>query len=374
MLNATRPLVSLYAISLGGSTVTVGLLASTYAFFPLLLAISIGKLTDRFGIRRPVIVGTIGLAIALVFPFLFPSLWALYVSQGMVGVAQIFINVSLQNAIGFASKDKRDRNFSIYSLGISGGAFLGPVIGGFIGEHLGFAATFLCATIFSLIPISISFFLPDFINKKEGLSKSNKIEGKFQTFTLLKLPTLRKALFTSMLVLYSRDIYMAYFPLYASSIGIATFGIGLIMSIQGGASVAIRSALPWLIQRWARDKVLFLSLIAAGISFTVVPLLNQMYWFWGLAILLGAGLGCGQPLSTAITFNVSPMGRTGEALGLRMAFNRLSQFIAPFVFAMIGGIGGLSSVFYVSGLFLIGGSILTNVNKEGGNKNVTNNY
>lgn len=359
MLNATRPLVSLYASHLGGSTATVGLLAVTYALFPLIFAISIGRLTDRFGIRRPVVLGTIGLSLALLFPYLYPSLWALYVSQGMVGIAQIFINVSLQNAMGSSSKEKTDRNFSVFSLGVSGGALVGPVVGGLIGEHSGFASTFLVATIFGFIPITISLFLPDFLNKSGWKRDSEKSQEKFQTYTLLKLPILRKAVFSSMLVVYSRDIYMAYLPLYANSIGITASGIGLIMTIQGGASVAIRSALPWMTKRWGRDKVLIVSLLEAGLSIAVIPMFDKVYWFWGLAIILGAGLGCGQPLSQAITYNASPEGRTGEALGLRIAFNRLSQVIAPLFFAIISGVDGLASVFYVSGMFLVGGSIFT---------------
>ncbi len=365
MLNATRPLVSLYADGLGASTATVGLLISTYAFFPLLFAISIGKMVDRFGIRLPVTVGAAGLVVALALPYLSPSLWALFVSQGIVGISQIFINVALQNAMGkSASKEKRDRNISIFSLGISGGAMLGPVVGGVIGDHYGFAVAFLAATLFGVVPIAISLLLPRFLDGKEAKRDAQPSEGKFQTFALLKRPALRRALASSMLVLYSRDIYMAYFPLYASSIGITASAIGLIMTIQGGASVVVRGALYWMTQRWGRDRVLFVSLFAAGLSFCIVPAFHQVYWFWGLAVLLGAGLGCGQPLSISITYSASPKGKTGETLGLRLAFNRLSQVVAPFFFGLIGGVGGLASVFYASGAFLLGGSVLTRDKKR----------
>jgi MFS family permease len=365
MMNATRPLVSLYASDMGASTATIGLLASTYAFFPLLFAIHIGKMSDRFGIRIPVVFGTIGLLAAMAFPYLYPSLWSMYVSQALVGVSQIFINVSLQNSMGMSGeKETRDRNFSIFSLGISSGGLIGPLVGGVVGEHLGYAATFLASTAFGIIPIILSLFLPG----KLGISKEKKPTSEmdnFPTYALLKSPVLRQALATSMLVLYSRDIYMAYFPLYANSVGITASGIGLILTIQGGASVAVRWALSWMTGKWGRNNIMFFSLLAAGISFVAVPFFEMSYWFWGLAVLLGAGLGCGQPLSMAITYEASPTGRTGEALGLRLAFNRLSQVVAPLLFALIGGVGGLAVVFFTSGAFLVGGSFLTKEKRKG---------
>jgi len=366
MLNATRPIVSLYAVELGASTATVGLLASVYAFFPLLVAVHIGKMCDRFGIRLPVVIGTVGLAIALAFPYFFPALWSLYVSQALVGVAQIFINVSLQNAMGMAAeKTERDKNFSFFSLGVSFGALIGPAAGGYLGEYLDYAATFLASTLFGIVPIILSLLLPRMGGRKK--KDEDKETGKFRTIELLKLPILRKALAVSMLVLYSRDIYMTYFPLFASSIGLTSGEIGLILTIQGGASVAVRSALAWMTGRWGREKVLFYSMLIAGISFVCVPFFEFRYWFWVLAALLGLGLGCGQPLSMSITYNASPEGRTGEALGLRLSFNRLSQVVAPLVFGLIGSVAGLASVFYTSGLFLIGGSFFTSkIESKGG--------
>jgi MFS family permease len=372
ILNATRPIITLYASELGASTAAVGMLASVYAFFPLLFSIHIGKMSDRFGIRLPVIVGVAGLAVSMAFPFLFKSLWSLYVSQGLVGVAQIFINVSLQNAMGFAKdKTERDRNFSIFSMGISGGAMVGPIVGGLIGEYSSYSMTFLAATAFGTVPFVIALFLPGVLEGMGGKRKSGNA-GMAETFELLKSSDMRRALTTSILVLYSRDIYMAYFPLYAESIGLTAAGIGLVLTIQGAASVAVRGMLPWMSRRWSREIVMFISLLAAGASFLAVPFFEYPYWFWGLAILLGAGLGCGQPLSMSITYDVSPEGRTGEALGLRTAVNRLSQVVAPFLFGLIGTVSGLSPVFYVSGLFLIGGSFLTKKRREGGSNNAAN--
>src|SRR4051812_42812043 len=97
MLYSTRPIKSLYALQLGATTWQIGMLTAAFAFFPFVLAIHIGKITDYIGDKLPVIFGMTGMMIGVALPFLFPNLWALYLSQAIIGVSQIFGVISLQN-------------------------------------------------------------------------------------------------------------------------------------------------------------------------------------------------------------------------------------------------------------------------------------
>ncbi|MOA62247.1 hypothetical protein D3C78_1876080 [compost metagenome] len=45
-------------------------------------------------------------------------------------------------------------------------------------------------------------------------------------------------------------------------------------------------------------------------------------------------------------------------MGVRLFINRISQFAAPLFFGLVGASLGLVSVFYVSGAFLLGGTLL----------------
>src|SRR5690349_21095967 len=50
---------TLYALELGAGPLDTGLLLATYGCFPLLLAVFIGKITDRYGVRVPIAAGTV---------------------------------------------------------------------------------------------------------------------------------------------------------------------------------------------------------------------------------------------------------------------------------------------------------------------------
>src|SRR3989442_6801849 len=62
--------VSLAALQLGANSFMVGVLAALYAVFPLLLAVYAGRISDRIGVRYPILLGSIGITACLLPPAL----------------------------------------------------------------------------------------------------------------------------------------------------------------------------------------------------------------------------------------------------------------------------------------------------------------
>lgn len=183
----------------------------------------------------------------MLFPYLFESIWSLYVSQILVGTSNVFIVLSLQNVLGNdATKENRDYYFSMFSLAVAGGALAGPLIGGYLSDHFSYSAGFLVSVIISILLIGFAFFIP--VTLKEQSSEKISLGSSLQ---LVRDPLIQKALFLSALVLYSKDIFVAYFPLYGTDIG---------LSIQGLAMMTVRFALPKLLQLMGREIVLFTSI------------------------------------------------------------------------------------------------------------------
>jgi len=76
------------------------------------------------------------------------------------------------------------------------------------------------------------------------------------------------------------------------------------------------------------------------------------------AFLLGLGLGSAQPLTIMLTYHHAPQGRSGEALGMRLTVNKITQIAIPLVF---GGIAffGLYPVFWANAAFLLAGGAVS---------------
>jgi MFS family permease len=358
-LNMTRPIAVLFAADLGASAFQIGTLVATFSLFPIALALHAGKAADFFGDRFPVLFGTLGMGVGMLLPYLWPTMWALYASQFLVGVAHLFAVVALQNVVGKrAPDDRREHHFGMFSTAVSLANVAGPVTGGFLAEHFSFTTAYLGAVVASIFAAAISLLLP-----ADRPTKAEPDPAKPSSLSLLKSPLIQRALLSSALVLYSRDIFTTYFPLYAQDFGISVLMIGWILSIQGLSMVLVRAFLPRLTARLGRDRILVASICTAGIAFVLVPTTQSVALLAILSAIMGVGLGCGQPLSMVETYNASPKARTGEVLGLRMTANRLSQFAAPLLFGVIGSSFGLLSIFFISGSFLLGGSYLVRPRK-----------
>ena len=69
---SAQMVLSLFALKLGGNEFQVGLLSATFAIFPMLLAVSAGRLVDRYGGLWPLVFGTVCGGLGLLIPFVFP--------------------------------------------------------------------------------------------------------------------------------------------------------------------------------------------------------------------------------------------------------------------------------------------------------------
>ena len=99
-LRGSKVAVSLYALELGASAAAVGVLAALFALFPLFLAVPAGRLSDRFGVRLPIVCGTLIMAAGLALPLAMPGMAALFLCPAAVGLGHVFFHVSAHSLVG----------------------------------------------------------------------------------------------------------------------------------------------------------------------------------------------------------------------------------------------------------------------------------
>ena len=106
-----------------------------YAALPALLALPAGRMTDRLGFKIPMLFGTTGLFIALMLPFLWPSMTTLYFTACLLGLSFTVLQLATQTLAGAISGPaERARNFSLLSLGFASANFIVPT-GGVDQDH-----------------------------------------------------------------------------------------------------------------------------------------------------------------------------------------------------------------------------------------------
>jgi MFS family permease len=353
---ASKVLVSLFAIELGASQFYIGLIIAVYSVFPALLAVQAGRLSDRLGVRLPMLAGSLGVSAGLLLPWLNPTLPALYASAALIGASHMLYNVSAQNLVGMlGGTEARTRNFSNYALAMAMGSFLGPVAAGIAIDHLGHAASYLCVAALPLMPALILMFARGAGGGRTG--KSEEEQAVLAT-SLLANPLLRRTLFASAVAVTGQDLFQFYMPIYGHSVGLSASAIGVVLGMSAIAAFVVRVGLPALVKRRGAETVFSWALYVSSVAFLLFPLFNGALALAAVAFVLGLGMGCAQPVTLMLIFNRAPQGRSGEALGMRVTINQFMHITVPVVFGSLGSAFGVAPVFITNALIMAGGGIL----------------
>jgi len=316
---------SLFAIKLGANPFEVGTLISVYSIFPLLLGVYSGRISDRFGPRRPMLLGTLVMGIGLLLPFISPHLPTLYLSCMLIGTGFVFFNVSNQTLGGaLGTPGERTHNFATLGLGYAAGHLFGPVLAGYAIEYLDHAYAYIIFSALTLVPAAVFAF-----DRRFDIRRAHGSKDRGNTFALLKLPLLRRAVIVSGLITTGWDLYGFYVPIYGHSIGLGASTIGNILGVFAVATFVVRAILARLTRRLGIERVLRIAALCAAMLFVPFALIEYVPVLFALSFGIGLALGCSQPLTLNLAYNYSPEGRAGEVTGLRLTINNITHIGVP---------------------------------------------
>ncbi len=351
----SKMLISLYAIDLGASPLTIGILYSLYSFFSLFLALYAGRASDRLGPRAPMLLGSLALAGGLILPFVWRGLPALFVSAALIGTLYIFYMVSAQHLIGaFGAGHKRTRNYATFSLGVALTALIGPTLTGFLIDTIGHQSTY---AVLALLPVGPILFLLFFARNLPRVAEDAKRAGH-RTIDLVRNVPLRRAFIVAGIIETGGELFSFYMPIYGHSIGLSASLIGMILGTYAVAVLLTRLVMSALVKRSSEEAVLCASLAVASVACVLFPFVTSVYMLAVISFVLGIGLGCCGPLSMVITYNRAPEGRSGEAMGLRQSFNKFTEVLVPLIFGTVGSAFGIGAAFWMDAVLLGAGALI----------------
>ncbi|WP_265921404.1 MFS transporter [Cupriavidus nantongensis] len=346
--NASRVVVSLFAISLKASTVTLGVLMSLYALLPMLLAIRAGKRIDQIGPRKPMMAGSLMVVAGTLLPALWHELGALYLSCALIGVGFMLVQVAMQLLIGQVSTDAtRLRNYTWHALGLSVSGTLGPVAMGYVIEHAGFRPAFAVLVLVALAgQAGLQWVRPRLPARGGNAGRIAIADGtRHSTLDLLQHPELRAVFIASAVLSAAWDLHAFLIPIQGSRIGLSPSSIGWVLGAFAIATFAIRVAMPAVSRRLSEWKIIRAALLVGALAYLAYPFVAHFWLMCALAFVLGLALGSAQPNVMNILHTASPHGRAGEALGLRSAVLNTSQVVWPLTFGVVGTALGMLPIF-----------------------------
>ncbi|MBI3045364.1 MAG: MFS transporter [Betaproteobacteria bacterium] len=344
---------TLYALELGAGPFDTGLLLAVYGLFPLMLAVQVGKIGDRYGVRLPIVAGTVVSALGILLPWIWPAYPMLFVSAAVCGAGFILVQVSMQSLVGsLGSGRTRTLNLNWYALVVSTSDLLGPVTAGFSIDHFGYVRTYLHLALLTLASVVALFFVARRL-PHGATSQADRSQQRMSD--LFRNHNMRRMLLTSGLVMGGLDLFQLYLPLHGHSVGLSASAIGVILGAFAAAAFVTRALLPTLVRRVGEEAALCHAMFLSAGTFFLIPMFQDPLVLAVVCFVLGLGMGLGQPLTVMLTYNYSPAGRHGEGLGLRIAINNTMHVSVPAVFGAIGALFGLAPVFWASSAMLAAG-------------------
>ncbi len=358
--NATRVLLTLYALELNASATEIGLLGGLLFLFPLLLSWPIGALADRKGARGILLLAAVCAAVSLVLPYFFRDLMVFYAAAALNGLALALFHVTLQNLVGnLSAPEQRARNFANFSLAGAMTSFFGPLLAGFSIDTVGYAWACLITGMVSLIVIVLLLTLGRHLPKARPKPKADAAAPR----ALLDAHVWRM-LITSGLVQLGYDLFQFLVPIYGHEIGLSASAIGGVLATLAVAAFVVRLFLARLVERYTGERLLAWVFYTGAIGFALAPFSTNGFVLGMAAFLFGLGMGLGIPLTVILMYESSAEGRSGQTLGLRLTGNNLVRVGGPMIFGAIGAALGVAAVFWIIAAILVGGGVLAGTGKK----------
>jgi MFS family permease len=365
-LAASRVMLSLYALHLGASALTVGLILGVFYVFPVLLSWPIGALMDRLGARWLLVVAAVLSIGALLIPYFFASMPALYASSALAGLSLAFYNVTLQSLTGMMSTpEDRTRDFANLSLVGSLSNAIGPAFIGFAMDHSGPALASLYLVVFPAMAALLLLAWGSKLPRGGG-----KPAAKTRILDAISQPGMWRMLTVSGLVQLAMDLFQFFIPVYGHSIALSNSAIGIAVAAFAVASFVVRTVLHRVAKRVPEQRIMEISFYVSAAGYVLVPLSHDAVMLTAVSFLFGLGIGCAAPLTMVLMFNYAKQGRPGEALGLRLTTNNIVRVVGPSLFGLIASGPGLAAMFVVAALTMGAGGLLSRpARKASGDQN-----
>lgn len=351
---AARVTMSLFALHLGATPFTVGIIISLLALVPMVYSVRWGRAIDRVGIYKPMMLGSALVLTGLMLGFAVPRVEALFAVSVLTGSGFMLYHICVNQAAALVGRpEDRTRNFSVLALAFSTSGFIGPVTAGFAIDGIGHRNTFLLCAAFMVATLLLIRRCGQVISRHHQPVAHAQEK---RVMDLLRIPGMLRIFVISGLLSMCWDLYSFVMPIHGSVIGLSASTIGLVLGSFGSAIFVFRLILPWIVHRFNERKLLIGAMTLTGSMLALLPFVTSVPLLMAVSFVLGLGLGGTQPIIMAMLYAQAPPGRGGEAVGIRTQLLNITQAGIPMIFGALGAWMGMSPVFVAMGAALLWGA------------------
>ncbi|WP_425059285.1 Staphyloferrin B transporter [Sporomusa carbonis] len=312
-----------------------------------------GKLADKYG-RKPMLLrASLGMAIVVTCIGFVQNVYQLVGFRLLQGTISGFNSGAITLIATQTCKERAGWALGILSTGVVCGTLLGPLIGGYLAEALGFRSVFFTMGILLLIAfiLTLVFVKENFTRKETHVLSFHEICDRLPDKRLLismfiTTFILQLALFTIEPII---TVYIGALSPGSDHIAVIS---GLTFAASGVASIL---AAPWLgklSDKIGAHKVILVALVTASCLFIPQAFVKNEWQLMALRFLLGLSTGALLPSINTLLKQSIPDEVAGQVYG----YNQMAQFLGTFGGAVAGG--QIAAHFGLNYVFLVTSALL----------------
>jgi len=341
------PLLPALAKGFGASDIMYGLIISSNAVMILIFGPIWGKLSDKHGRKKILMISQAGTGVAFLLLAFSNSLYIILAGRMLDGIFSGQFPIIRAYISDVTTPQTRASSMSKIMVGYTSGMIIGPLLGGILGTF-GWWLPMIFASLLSILSIILTSTVLVESMPKERIKDLNtetklRLENSNEKQSIwnkeLGIRFLQVLLHSYIFTIFTSGLSLSLYKRYNANPTI----IGTIMSVTGVVLLVYGLFLiKRVIRKVGEKRIFFTSICGYIILFMIYPFLGEFWMMYIFMIFYSLCMASVSPLiSSNITKAVGPA-KQGELSGWTTNLRSISQTTSPLISTGFLELGGLT--------------------------------
>ncbi|MGH2318794.1 MFS transporter [Planococcus sp. SE5232] len=350
------PILPEVIVQQGYSEIHVGGLITIYALSSFFTAPLWGRLSDRTGRKKLILLGLAGFSLSFfLFSLFLDNLVLLYLSRIVGGLFSGALYTAVTGYVAdITTNEERNKYMGLLGMSIGLGFIFGPAIGGFLGA-VSLSLPFTASAVLVLLLMGYaSLVLKEPVRKGEAVKRALLPKGS-STFWQFRIRYL--FLFSFMVTFLLAGLESTFQLFQIDQIEITPLQLGYLFMASGFVDAVIQGGVVRRIKDGAETTWIIGAQIVTALGLVLLPFTGSLI-FAGVALsIFTAGNALARTALVSLTSKESG-GKYGTAAGMTYSMDNLGRIIGPLTFTWLltmqaGSIYYLSAALAIASILLI---------------------
>ncbi|WP_214020569.1 MFS transporter [Methanoculleus sp.] len=346
-LGVVSPLLPIYAEKLGATGIWLGIIFSAFALSRSVFMPIIGRISDRRGRKRIILIGMFAYAVMSLAYVIADSVYSLTAVRFAHGIASaMVVPIAMAYIADLSEKGREGSHMGNFSISMFLGMGAGPLLGGFLNDAFGLDSVFyVMAALSAFATLLVGISLPE---AKPG--SFTVTDGRpVPMSSVLALPSMRGIIVFTFISALGRGGMMVFIPVFGPSIAISASEVGIVLSVNTFLMALLQVPMGRITDTGNKVALIVAGSTITAIALAAIPFSGSFWPLLAATSMIGVGSAVQQPAIMALTVDAGRTIGMGTSMGAYNTVFGIGMIIAPLIGGIFMDFVDIDAVFYVAG-------------------------